>query len=57
MIGDSRWDIEAAAAAGVRTLAVITGGWSKQELQEYGAASVYESLDDLRADLERTPLG
>jgi HAD superfamily hydrolase (TIGR01549 family) len=57
MIGDSRWDIEAAAGAGVPTLAVITGGWSKQELQENGAASVYESLDDLRADLDNTPLG
>ena len=32
MVGDSRWDIEAAAKAGLETICVITGGWSEQEL-------------------------
>lgn len=57
MIGDSRWDIEAAASAGLPTLGVITGGWSKHELREFGAVAVYESLDGLRARLHETPLG
>ena len=56
MIGDSRWDIEAAAAAGLPTLAVITGGWSEEELRNFGAVAVYESLDALRAGLDETPL-
>ena len=56
MIGDSRWDIEAAANAGGRpTIAVITGGWSKQELHHYGAIGVYESLPALTQDLDKTP--
>jgi phosphoglycolate phosphatase-like HAD superfamily hydrolase len=42
--------------AGVETLCVITGGWSKQELREAGAIAVFESVDELRQRLEETPL-
>ena len=56
MIGDSQWDIEAAAAAGLPTLAVITGGWSEHELRDVGAVDVFESLNALRARIEKTPL-
>ncbi len=51
MIGDSPFDAEAAARAEVRTLAVMTGGFSREELIEAGAAEVYESVDELRAAL------
>jgi HAD superfamily hydrolase (TIGR01549 family) len=57
MVGDSRWDIESAAAAGVPTIAVITGGWSEQELRDCGATGVYDSLVMLRERLDETPLG
>ncbi len=57
MVGDTRWDIEAAGKAGIETVAVITGGWSKQELREAGAAAVFESVDELRKRLDETPLG
>jgi len=57
MVGDSRWDIEAAANAGLQTVCVITGGWSKQELRDYGAVAVFESLGELREQLDETPLG
>ena len=30
MLGDSRWDIEAAAKAGLQTICVLTGGWSSR---------------------------
>jgi HAD superfamily hydrolase (TIGR01509 family) len=56
MVGDSRWDIESAANAGLATVCVITGGWSKQELRDHGAVAVYESLDELRHRIEETPL-
>ena len=56
MIGDSRWDIEAAGKAGVETVAVLTGGWSKQELAVSGASCVFESLVELRAQLDETPI-
>jgi HAD superfamily hydrolase (TIGR01509 family) len=55
MLGDSRWDIESAANAGLQTVAVITGGWSEQELRDHGAAGVYESLVHLRERLDETP--
>jgi phosphoglycolate phosphatase len=56
MVGDSRWDIESAANAGLPTVCVITGGWSKQELRDHGAVAVYESLDELRRRIDETPL-
>ena len=56
MVGDSRWDVEAAANAGLQTVAVITGGWSRQELREAGAVGVYDSLVELRERLDETPL-
>ena len=41
-VGDAIWDIESANAAGVRTVAGLTGGaFSEQELREAGAAEVY----------------
>jgi HAD superfamily hydrolase (TIGR01509 family) len=56
MIGDSRWDVEAAAKAGLQTICVLTGGWSKQELAVSGASSVFESLVELRQRLDETPI-
>jgi phosphoglycolate phosphatase-like HAD superfamily hydrolase len=56
MLGDSRWDIESAARAGLQTVAVITGGWSEQELRDHGAVAVCDSLVDLREHLDETPL-
>lgn len=57
MIGDSTWDIEAARRAGLDTLAVLTGGFSRAELEEAGALTVYESVAHLAADLDSTPFG
>jgi HAD superfamily hydrolase (TIGR01509 family) len=56
MIGDTPWDIEAARNAGVATICVITGGFSKHELMEAGAAAVFESVAELRKRLDETPL-
>jgi HAD superfamily hydrolase (TIGR01549 family) len=56
MVGDTGWDIEAARRAGLETVCVITGGWSKQELLDAGAAAVYESIEELRRNLDETPL-
>ena len=55
MVGDTRWDVEAAAKAGVETACVLTGGWSAQELREAGAVAVFESVDELRERLDETP--
>jgi HAD superfamily hydrolase (TIGR01549 family) len=50
MVGDSIWDAKAAEAAGIPTLAVLTGGFSEAELREAGASEVVESIDALRED-------
>ncbi len=55
MLGDSTFDCEAAARADVPTIAVLTGGFSREELQDAGAASVYDSLEELLDQLEETP--
>ena len=57
MVGDSRWDVEAATNAGLQTICVITGGWSEQELRDSGAVAVFDSLGSLREHLDETPLG
>jgi HAD superfamily hydrolase (TIGR01549 family) len=57
MIGDATWDCKAAERAGVRTLAVLTGGFSEQELREAGAVAVFPSIEELRRRLSDTPLG
>lgn len=47
MVGDSVWDVKAARAAGIPTLAVLTGGFSEAELRDAGATQVVESIADL----------
>jgi HAD superfamily hydrolase (TIGR01509 family) len=56
MVGDSSWDAEAAKRAGVATIAVLTGGFSTQELLEAGAKQVFRSVDQLREGLSETVL-
>jgi HAD superfamily hydrolase (TIGR01549 family) len=57
MVGDSRWDVEAARRAGVETLAVRTGGFGEDELLAAGAQAVYGSIAELREGLSSTPFG
>jgi HAD superfamily hydrolase (TIGR01549 family) len=52
MVGDSTWDVKAAEAAGIPTLAVLTGGFSESELRGAGAARVFDSIGELRKDLD-----
>ena len=57
MIGDTVWDVEAAKRAGVETLAVLTGGFSEQELRDAGAKDVFTSVEELRQSLLQTAAG
>jgi HAD superfamily hydrolase (TIGR01509 family) len=56
MVGDTTWDIEAAKRADVETIAVRTGGFGADELEEAGAAAVFESVAELRERLGETRL-
>ncbi|HVD26597.1 MAG TPA: HAD family hydrolase, partial [Gaiellaceae bacterium] len=56
MVGDTPWDVQAASKAGVATVCVISGGFSRAELEEAGADAVYVSVEELRGKLDETPL-
>lgn len=49
LVGDTVYDVESAARAGLRCVAVLTGGVSSQELAEAGAATVVRGAADLVA--------
>ncbi len=57
MIGDSVWDVEAAAKAGVACIGLLCGGFGEAELREAGAIAVFDSPRDLLDHLADTPLG
>ena len=52
LVGDSTWDCQAAQRAGVRTIGVLTGGFSEEELREAGADRVYRALREVIDDLD-----
>ena len=56
MIGDSIWDCRAAESAGVRSVGVLTGGFSEAELLDAGAAKVFDSVETLREHLDEAPV-
>ena len=51
MIGDSTFDCEAAKRAGIPSMCVLTGGFSREELTAAGASKVFASLRELRTAL------
>jgi HAD superfamily hydrolase (TIGR01549 family) len=53
MIGDATWDCEAARRAGVTPIGVLSGGFSRAELEEAGAVAVFETLPQLSAEREQ----
>jgi HAD superfamily hydrolase (TIGR01549 family) len=57
LVGDSVWDCRAAHRAGLPCVAVLTGGFSADELREAGADSVFEELPALRESLPELPFG
>ncbi|MDQ3680623.1 MAG: HAD family hydrolase [Actinomycetota bacterium] len=56
VVGDTVWDIEAAKKCDLRFVAVLTGGISRQELEEAGAIAVYEDVDHLFRELDDSPI-
>jgi HAD superfamily hydrolase (TIGR01509 family) len=51
-VGDSVWDVEAAARAGIRCVGVESGGYSRGELLDAGAVAVYRDPRALLAGIE-----
>jgi len=55
MLGDTPYDIEAAARAGVLTIALRCGGWW-DDAALAGAVAIYDDPAALLADIDRSPL-
>jgi HAD superfamily hydrolase (TIGR01509 family) len=55
-IGDAVWDVEACERAGVPTIAVLSGGVSRGELETAGAKGVFENARELCEQLDATPI-
>lgn len=56
LVGDTVWDVEAAARAGVPCVALLTGGVSKGELEAAGAVAVYDDAATLLRHIDASPL-
>lgn len=56
MVGDTVWDVEAAARAELKTICLLTGGFGEAELRDAGAVDVFETPADLKEHLDATPL-
>jgi len=55
-LGDTPYDAEAAGKAGLRTIGVTTGGWSREDLIAAGCVEVYESVAELLEKFEDSAL-
>jgi HAD superfamily hydrolase (TIGR01509 family) len=52
VVGDSVYDVQAAAKAGMPAVVVRSGGFGDDELREAGAVAIYDTPSDLAADLD-----
>ncbi len=54
MVGDSIWDVKAAAAADIPTIGLRCGGFGEAALREAGAISVFDGPQDLAERFDET---
>lgn len=57
VVGDSPYDGEAAARAGLRTIGLLSGGFTEQELRKAGCIAIYRDPADLLAHYDQSPIG
>ena len=56
VVGDSPFDAQAAAKAGLRAVGLLCGGFPEDELRKAGFVALYRDPADLLADYEGSPL-
>jgi len=56
-VSDTVWDVQASRKAGVRCIALLSGGIGRQELADAGAAEIYAGPGELLAALPGSLLG
>ena len=52
VVGDTRYDAEAATKAGISSVGVLCGGFSAEEIRRGGASRIYRDPVDLREKLD-----
>lgn len=57
VVGDSPYDAQAAAKAGMRTIGLLSGGFTAERLKKEGVIAVYRDIADLLERYERSPFG
>ncbi|MFB7129351.1 hypothetical protein DR950_02875 [Kitasatospora xanthocidica] len=55
-VGDTPWDVQAAAGAPVTGVAVLSGGFGERALRSAGALEVHTDVGDLLARLDSSAL-
>jgi HAD superfamily hydrolase (TIGR01509 family) len=56
VIGDTPYDAQAAAKAGIKTVGVLSGGFPETDLREAGCIAIYQDPEDLLAKYDSSPL-
>ncbi|WP_375408271.1 HAD family hydrolase [uncultured Methylobacterium sp.] len=56
VVGDTPYDAQGAAKAGLRTIGLTCGGWGEDDLAAAGCMAVYRDAADLLARYEDSPL-
>ena len=56
VIGDTPYDVEAARRSGLDAIAVLSGGFSREELASCDPVAIYESVGDLSHSYDNSPL-
>jgi HAD superfamily hydrolase (TIGR01509 family) len=57
VVGDTPYDAIAAAKAGMRTIGLLSGGFTEEALRAAGAVEIYEGVADLLARYDESLLG
>ena len=47
VIGDTPYDAQAASKANLKTVGVLSGGWTEEELRRAGCTAIYRDAEDL----------
>lgn len=53
VVGDTIYDVEAAAKLGLPCVAVLSGGIDREQLERAGAAAIYDGVAAIATDLDR----
>ena len=56
VVGDTPYDAQAAAGAGMKTIGLLSGGFREDVLREAGCIAIYQDIADLLAGYDDSPL-